>query len=182
MGSKDNQLTEEEYQNLLNEGKNIKEKLIISLLGEAGLRAGEVAHTKKNWIDFQRKQIRIPSKDGNWTPKTKKGARTIPFTHNPCLETLLSKYFTIHEEIGVSRQTIHTIIKQRATTASIPHNVYPHALRSTAAQRYANAGLSAQSIRNIMGWALLATAEAYIESSGINVERELEYARKKGTI
>jgi len=182
MGSKQDQLNQEEYEKLFSTATSIKHKLIIALAGEAGLRAGEIAHLNKTWIDFQDKKIKIPNQQGQWKPKTKKSQRTIPYRHNTRLDTLITKYFTTHEQIGTTRQTINRTIKRIAKQASIPHNVYPHALRSTAAQRFADAGLDTQNLRSIMGWAQLQTAEAYVEASGRKAEQALMNLKQRGMI
>ena len=44
---------------------------------------------------------------------------------------------------------------------------------------FAEAGLSAQALRQVMGWAKLETAERYIVRSGRAAERELEENKNK---
>lgn len=182
MGSKDDQLTTEEYERLYQQAKNAREKLIISLAGELGLRASEISNLRKNWINFQNKKIVIPSKDGNWTPKTKAGARAIPYRHSPRITTLIESYFALETKIGMSRQGIHKLIKVRAKDAGITHNIYPHALRSTAAQKWIAMGFKENPLRTVMGWERLSTAEAYIRHSGIEVDEALDEAQRRGRV
>ena len=108
MGSKTDQLTKQEYEKLIQAAHSIKTKLIIALAGEAGMRAGEIAHMTRDWVDFQDKKIRIPRKQDHWMPKTKNSARTIPYRHNPRLEELLAKYFTIENTVNLTRQSVNS--------------------------------------------------------------------------
>jgi len=57
--------------------------------------------------------------------------------------------------------------------------VTPHTLRATAAFMFAEAGLSAQALRQVMGWTKLETAEHYIIRSGRAAEREIEENKGK---
>jgi integrase len=81
MSSKDDALSDFEFEQLLEscDSRDPRERLIILLTGEIGLREGEIAALKSNWLDFQRGHIIIPSKsEQGWTPKRPDSARTIP--------------------------------------------------------------------------------------------------------
>lgn len=76
--------------------------------------------------------------------------------------------------MGKSRRTLQLKLKRIAKRAGLTKKVYPHALRSTAAMMFANAGLSAQGLCEIMGWEDLRTAQAYITRSGRTAAKEIE--------
>jgi site-specific recombinase XerD len=61
-----------------------------------------------------------------------------------------------------------------AKRAGLTRPIYPHALRATAAYQLAEAGLSAQALRQLMGWSDLRTAQAYIDAAGVAAQIELE--------
>jgi integrase len=80
MGSRDDALDDQEFEQLLEacDPKKPRERLVILLAGDLGMREGEIAHLRRCWVNFQKGHVVIPSKDGGWAPKTKWGARTIP--------------------------------------------------------------------------------------------------------
>jgi integrase len=80
MGSRDDALDDQEFEQLLQacDPKNPRERLVILLAGDLGMREGEIAHMRRSWINSQKGHVVIPSKDANWTPKTKWGAGTLP--------------------------------------------------------------------------------------------------------
>lgn len=72
MTSKDDALTEQEFDSLLSKcnPNDPREQVIIFLAGELGLREGDIAALRSSWINFQRGRIIIPSKtEQGWIPK-----------------------------------------------------------------------------------------------------------------
>lgn len=106
-------LTEREYVRLLDgcehlpEPRRFEARLICLLAGRLGLRGGEITHLRSEWLDWDRKLIRIPQHEpcdcgycrrqgrqeaehsgtldfeqalaDRWHPKTINSARIIPF-------------------------------------------------------------------------------------------------------
>lgn len=65
--SHENALTEDEFEALLQATDKLPEPastecvVLLLLGGRLGMRAGEIAHMRRDWIDYQREQITIPS-------------------------------------------------------------------------------------------------------------------------
>lgn len=164
--------------------------------GRLGLRATEITHIREPWINWQRSMIEIPQHDpcdcgycykqarqsvdyrpdettfeeqfdGRWRPKTSKGARSIPFDFDDRVQAVVEAFFDDREEYPKSRVSINRRVTQLAESAGMdPDDVYPHALRATAATFHAYRGVTAAPLQALMGWAKLATAEKYIRLSG----------------
>lgn len=179
MQSKDNALNQFEFNQLLEACKNGKDKIIVVLCGGLGMRAGEVAHIKSSWIDWQGNKISIPSKEGDWQPKTKAGTRTIPFQYMERAKIIISHYFALYNEVGITRIAVYQRLQRIAQRTEIQKKITPHTLRATAAYTFAEAGLSTQALCQIMGWERLETAQHYIIRSGRAAERELEENKSK---
>lgn len=179
MQSKDNSLTQIEFEELLSACKDGKDKLLVILCGGLGMRAGEVAHLRASWIDWQSEKINIPSREGEWRPKTESSQRSIPFRSMDRAKAVLKSYFALDESLGLKRCAIYLRIKRIAQRTKIQKKITPHTLRATAAFCYAEAGLSAQALRQVFGWTKLETAEHYIIRSGRAAERELEESKSK---
>ena len=69
-----------------------------------------------------------------------------------------------------------------AKRAELRRKITPHGLRATAAYRFAEAGLSGQALRQIMGWAQLSTAQYYIDATGHAADIEIEKAFRDGLL
>lgn len=183
--ARDSFLTGQELSELFKACTNIDEKLLVCTGGQLGMRVGEIAHLSKSWIDFQDDFIRIPAtmecscfeckRVGNtWQPKTTAGVRAIPFKHFPTTREVLKAYFGAYDAIGATRRTLQRRLKAIAQKANLTTKLYTHAMRSTAAMQFANAGLSAQALCEVMGWEDLRTAQAYIKRSGRTAAKEIE--------
>ncbi len=183
--ARDDYITKAELQELFKAAVDIEEKLLVCAAGQLGMRVGEIAHLSKAWIDFQDDKVQIPAsmacpcfecqtKGGLWGPKTPAAVRAIPFKHFPVTREVLKSYFGAYDEVGKSRRALQLKLKRVAQRAGLTKKVYPHALRSTAAMMFANAGLSAQALCEVMGWEDLRTAQSYIARSGRTAAKEIE--------
>jgi len=189
LDAKENALTQAEVVAFEQAIKTDKQAYIYILCGIFGMRIGEVVHCKLDWFDLTegRESIKIPRQmkcdctecknrpnKGVWSPKTRAGARTIP------ARICLSYFYSAHEylknggSVGTQRACrymIHVIAKR----AKIPHTVFPHALRATAATKIAAMqDMNSVRITNIMGWESIKIADEYIRASGIDVLRAFE--------
>jgi len=177
MGSRDDALDEQEFEQLLEacDPKKPRECLVILLAGDLGMREGEIAHMRRSWTNFQRGQVVIPSKDGEWSPKTRWGARTIPaLKMSGRAWDVIKAYFTTYEGLDVHRVTVYRIVNRVASRSKLTAKVYPHSLRATAATRIAYRIKNPQVLCDIFGWGQLAIAQYYIRRAGDMAEEELE--------
>ena len=160
--SKDDILTREELDDLINACEKPKETLVIVGLAFTGMRASEFAHFRESWINWQKDVINVPEHQGDWHPKTKAGAREI-FIVEPQLRRVLRDWFMKHETIGMTRVSIHDTVRRVAARVKILKKVYPHCLRATFATMLAEKGVEPANIQVIMGWAKLSTADSYVK-------------------
>jgi len=173
MKSKENVLEKHEIEVLLTNCKTEEETFLLTALVYTGMRVSELSHMNKSWIKWQNLQIIIPQHDGEWSPKTKQGSRTIPLIE-PRLKEVLRAWFTLRENVAMDRSTIWRIVKRVAARSELTKKVYPHALRATFATMLAFMGMSSASIQHILGWAKLTTAESYVQSTGIRAIEEMQ--------
>ncbi|MEM4407538.1 MAG: tyrosine-type recombinase/integrase, partial [Candidatus Caldarchaeum sp.] len=161
-------LSHEEFYRLFQAGKDATDKVILAL-AIMGLRAGEIAKLTVDWVDLARKTITIPDS------VAKKGhGRTVPYGKFTKLAPIIDAYFMLKSEIGMSRYGIWVRVKKMARRAGLTKPVTVHGLRATGATWAASAGLSAQALRELFGWANLETAQFYIEKSAGTAAAELE--------
>ena len=176
MASKKDALNKQQYDKLWKAARSGDDldRVLFVLTAQLGLRKGEAAQVRDSWLDFQRKYIQIPEKDGDWTPKTPHAARRVYWKHLNKAEKIIPDYFEFNSNIPIKAKSINYRVNKWARKADLKVNVYPHALRATAALKFASAGFSAQALRSIMGWADLETANKYISASSRAVEQDLE--------
>jgi integrase len=183
MGSRDDALDDQDFELLLQacDPKKPRERLVILLAGEFGMREGEISHMRRSWINFQKGHIIIPSKDEDWTPKTKWGARTIPaLKMSRRAWDAVRAYFTTYETMDAHRVTVYRTVDRVASRAGLKKRVYPHSLRATAATRVAYKIKNPQVLCDVFGWGQLAIAQYYIRRAGGMAEEELERAFSTG--
>jgi integrase len=179
--ARDAALTREEFEKVwevVREGDEY-DRLTFVCAAQLGMRAGEIAALRKSWVDFQRQAIRIPYKDEGWQAKTKAAARVIPFGRMRRAPRILQEFFDYHDEFGHDRFFIWHRVLSWGKKAGLTRPIFPHALRATAAFQFAEAGLSAQALRQIMGWSDLRTAQSYIDAAGRAGELEINEKAEK---
>lgn len=187
-------LLDEELEALLDaaDRHDLDHKVTVRTLAHTGMRAGELAHMTSDWMDWQGERVRVPGYEDcdcsnckqkaaergvsikeMWIPKTEHGARTIPLKEPDTLRTLRD-YFSHHEAIDVSRQTIANRVKRVAAETGLRKKVTPHVLRHTYGTLIAARGATPQYIRQTMGHADLSSANDYLQYAGTQLDAEAE--------
>ena len=168
--------------------------LILVCGGRLGMRAGEICHMQKSWVNHNRGLIDIPQhspcdcgycrscaaqshqKSGvdeeedfaeRWKPKTSDSARSIPFTFDDQVAAVIELFFEEFDEYPHSRVSVNRRIDRVAEAAGMDtENVYPHCLRATAATYHAYRGVPPVALQSMFGWSKLLIARHYIRRSG----------------
>lgn len=103
-----------------------------------------------------------------WSAKTANAARRIPFDFDPRVEICVQRFYDRYEQ---GWPVTHSSVNRRLQWAKDAAegldgaNVYPHALRATAASYHAAQGVDAISLKSIFGWSQLSTARCYVSTS-----------------
>jgi len=110
-----------------------------------------------------------------WQPKTSAAVRGVPFDFTPRAEMVVEQFFSEYDGWPVSYQLVGRRLSRLAEAADgfDPDDVYPHALRATAASAAAGRGLDTLPLKNFLGWEQLSTAEKYVSGSDTNTQRAL---------
>jgi integrase len=110
-----------------------------------------------------------------WSPKTDAAAREVPFDFDPRVELTIERFFDRYDEYPTSRQSVNRRVDSAAEAAEglDADDVFPHALRSTAATFHAARGLDVLPLQAMFGWSEISTAQNYIKKSGENTARAL---------
>jgi len=113
--------------------------------------------------------------DRMWSAKTPASARSVPWDFSARIEIVMDRFFDQYDAYPCSRQSVNRRVERAAEHADglDPADVFPHALRSTAASFHAARGLDVLPLQSMFGWAQLSTAEAYLSSNPDNTQRAL---------
>lgn len=108
-----------------------------------------------------------------WQPKTEMACRSVPFDFSARAEIVLQNFFDEFDQWMYSAQAINRRVDDLADIAVLDRNVYPHALRATAASFLAGRGMSTLGLQAMMGWSQASTARAYVATNADQTAREL---------
>lgn len=204
----DDALSEAEFRELLKGAEDLGQptrleaKFVILVAGRLGLRAGEISHMKRHWINFDRQLIQIPyyescncgycyqqakqevehnkeltieeAMNNRWHAKTEYASRAVPYSFSNELREIIIEFFKKYGEFPTSRLSVNRRVRQAKDESSLGKRVYPHALRATAATYHAYKGLPAIALQNLMGWSKLRTAQKYLRKSAGATAKALE--------
>lgn len=108
-----------------------------------------------------------------WRPKTQAAVRGVPFDWNPRVVLTIERFFDRFDAWNRSQNAVNRRLKTAAERADglDKANIYPHALRATAASYQASHGLGPTALTSMMGWADISTAQIYIARSDENTRR-----------
>lgn len=202
--SRDDALNEEEFERLVEACDRTdhptQNRFIVLVAGKLGLRKAEIVHMKAYWVDFEDCILRIPGHEPcechrcrrsareksenhdisykqalsqQWQPKSNAGTRGVPFGHFEDVKETLREFWSKHDEFPYKRGTVYNRVKKLGRMAGI-ENLYPHALRATAAQRHARNNVDPYTLSSVMGWESIDRATPYIRASGSQAKRELD--------
>jgi len=125
-------------------------------------------HAPERTIDDRRRRM--------WSPKTQAAAREVPFDANERAAIALERFFDRFDRWPCSVQAVNRRVDKAAALAGL--DVYPHALRATAASYHASRDISVHSLMSIMGWADPSTARAYVTANADQAAKEIRSKRR----
>ena len=169
-------LTEPEYRQLLravdmHSGKLLlRDRALVRLLGDAGLRCAEVTALRWPHVDFGAHAIAVKKGKGEKD-------RVIPLL--PELETALWEW--LQSRLPLERQeafvfpgrrredldprSVHLRVQHLGELAGLPHSIHPHLLRHRFATQLLNTGASVREVQELMGHENLETTARYCHVS-----------------
>jgi len=156
-----------------------RNKAIISLMANTGLRVSEVAGLKVKDINIKEGKLRVINGKGSKD-------RDLTIGNKQALE-LLKEYgkirpksdffFTSLEQDNAGKQLairyLQTMIKSYSLRAKIQKNVSPHSLRHTFATEFYRETKDIETLRKILGHSDISTTQIYVTLANIDVEKAM---------
>ncbi|SNQ59802.1 tyrosine-type recombinase/integrase [Candidatus Methanoperedens nitratireducens] len=148
-------LTPAEIQTMLRVWDNSRDKCMLAIAYESGMRIGELLSLRVEDITIKEGEcmVRVPDNYEGEDINAKTGSRSLVLIESlPYIE----KYLLVHN--GTSRLfevhhvRAHYILKNMATKAGITKNVHWHLLRHTRATEMAKLGMQETAMKKRFGW------------------------------
>ncbi len=174
-------LDDEDITKMLEASDNPRDKAIISLLYDSGIRAGEL-------VNMKRKDVSLDENPAHITVDGKTGMRRIPIIFSaPYLANYLNNTRNRQPEeplfmdggtwSNLGRRLEHPgvgrMLKRVRRKAGIRKRVYPHIFRHSAASRYAKS-LNEPQLRQYFGWSKSSNMTAtYVHISGRDIDNAI---------
>ena len=149
-------LTSEQVQYLIEHVDNLRDKAIISLFADSGMRLSELASIRAKDIDWENKTILIWGKGGK--------QRKAPFTDRSAqyLEIMIANDGIGDNIWHLKRRSIQDMLLKLSRETRLPCN--PHTFRRTFASNLHRAGLDIEHIMRLGGWESLDMVVRYTRS------------------
>ena len=149
-------LTEEQVETLINYVESVRDKCIISLLADSGMRLSELTNIKRDDIDWDSYTITIIGKGNK--------QRRAPFTAGTAklLQLYLRDNHTDGNIWGLTKHGIETVLKRLGQDTGIKCNA--HSFRRGFACNLHRKGLSTLDIMHLGGWSDLSMVLRYTKS------------------
>ena len=171
-------LDEEDILKMIDAANNIRDKAIIALLYDSGIRAGELLSMRRMGIELETEPYQHIIVSG------KTGMRKIPIRFSV---PYLAQYLNLVKDLKSNEPLwwnlaqsnrkgqldyggFRKMIKQVAEAAKIDKRIYPHLFRHSRASDYANK-LTEQQLKMFFGWTGASSmAATYVHLSGRDID------------
>jgi site-specific recombinase XerD len=149
-------LTQEELDSVIEQAKSVRDKAIISLFADSGLRLNELANINPANIDWQRRVIKVKCK-GNREGYACFGSRT---------ESLLKQWLEEYQANGrlfdLNSRGVDIMLRRLSASTGIKFSA--HVLRRTFASILCKRGVSDSHIMRLGRWSSIAMVQRYTQS------------------
>jgi integrase/recombinase XerC len=165
--------------------EEIRDKLIIEVFYQTGMRLSELTQLKESDIDFHTNTVKVIGKRNK--------QRIIPFQNS--LKSLFLDYIRArNNEIELNTNTlfvtkrgkpaypemINKIVHQRLNEITTIHKTSPHVLRHTFATHLLNKGANLMAIKELLGHSSLSATQIYTHTSIEQLKKIHQQAHPKG--
>ena len=157
----------------------IRNKAILSLMVNTGLRVSEVSGLKENDINLKEGKLRVVNGKGLKDRDLVIGNKqTLEFLRQYNKIRPKSSYFFTSLEQGnegkqISVRYLQAMVKRYSQRAKINKNVSPHTLRHTFATEFYRQTKDIETLRKILGHSDISTTQIYVTLANIDVEKAM---------
>lgn len=179
-----------------NSFEDIRDKTIVEILYNTGLRRSELVNLKISQIDFSRNRIKVIGKGNKerLIPIGKKLADTIQnyisrdamhrVSHEDAMDSIshgdaINRVSTLFD---LSAQKMYYIVKKRLGLVTTQEKRSPHVLRHSFATHLSENGADLNAIKELLGHSNLSATQIYIHNSAEKLKKAYQQAHPKGGV
>lgn len=150
--------------------EGVRDRLILELLYDTGIRRSELVGIKDSDIDFEKNQLKVTGKRNK--------QRLIPFANElremllvylnrreRDVENLSGWLFVRKDGAPISAATVYTIVRRSLSSLSSLTKRSPHILRHSFATSMLNNGAELNAVKELLGHSSLASTSIYTHTS-----------------
>lgn len=149
-------LTKEQVITVIDQSESVRNKALIALAVESGLRIAEIANIKPDDIDWHSKMIKTLGKGG------KEAYAPLGELTERYLIEWLAQYEPNGNIWGIGKRGIQTMLRRLEKATGLPCN--PHTFRRTFACLLRKAGVDTMTIKDLGRWESLEMVQRYTRS------------------
>lgn len=157
----------------------LRNKALITLMINTGLRVSEVTKLKTNQVDLNSRSLKVVNGKGH------KDRNLIIPEHTAELLKQWNKkrsqgdyLFNTKEGKQLQVRYIQAMVKRYSYRAKIDKNIYPHTLRHTFATNFYRQTKDIETLRKLLGHSDISTTQIYITLANIDVENAMNNYRE----
>lgn len=159
----------------------LRNKAIITLMLNAGLRVSEITDLKKENIDLKNRSLKVVNGKGHKDRNLiipEKTAELLKQWNKKSAGNIERYYFNTRDGKPLSREYIFMMIKRYVGRARISKHVYPHTLRHTFATNFYRQTKDIETLRKLLGHSDISTTQIYVTLANIDVENAMNNFRE----
>ena len=157
----------------------LRNKALITLMINTGLRVSEVTNLKNNHVDLISRSLKVVNGKGH------KDRNLIIPEHTAELLKQWNKkrsrgdyLFNTKEGKQLQVRYLQAMIKRYSVRAGVDKNIYPHSLRHTFATNFYRQTKDIETLRKLLGHSDISTTMLYISLANIDVENAMNNFRE----
>jgi len=157
----------------------LRNKAMITLMINTGLRVSEVTNLKTNQVDLNSRSLKVVNGKGHKDRNLKIPNLTAEILKQWNKKRSQGEYlFNTKEGKQLKVRYIQAMIKRYSVRATIDKNIYPHTLRHTFATNFYRQTKDIETLRKLLGHSDISTTQIYITLANIDVENAMNNYRE----
>ena len=157
----------------------LRNKAMITLMINTGLRVSEVTNLKTNQVDLNSRSLKVVNGKGHKDRNLIIPGKTAELLKQWNKKRLQGDYlFNTKEGKQLQVRYIQAMIKRYSNRAGIDKNIYPHSLRHTFATNFYRQTKDIETLRKLLGHSDISTTMIYISLANIDVENAMNSYRE----
>jgi len=157
----------------------LRNKALITLMVNTGLRVSEVTNLKTNHVDLNSRSLKVVNGKGHKDRNLIIPEHTAELLKQWNKKRSQGEYlFNTKEGKQLKVRYLQAMIKRYSIRAKIDKNIYPHSLRHTFATNFYRQTKDIETLRKLLGHSDISTTQIYITLANIDVVNAMNNYRE----